>query len=319
MQLDRILPGHPITQPFGITPSPALQYEPAGIFQRDAGGDLRRRAVVSPIPTGWAYANHYHDGLDIAAPIGTPIPAPADGTIIRCRSVIQAGATDANRYLAIRVAPNVAVWYWHLNDWAWSVEGKVVKRGDLIAHVGNTGLSTGPHTHAELRRLEAVETKYNIERFFTGGDLAIADDGSIVQGGTDMLAIVDRDPLAAPNPRQFTIKAGAIVNGYHPSKPNQIVVTRTFTADSSAHASHRCAISWPDGAQIPGGYPFLLVVDGIYAGLYIVELLKLADGSPAIVLDPETPATPTNDALLKATYNAGVRAAQDLAGGAIKP
>ena len=86
-----------------------------------------------------------HEGLDIAAPHGKEVTAPADGT------VIFAGLEGSyGNVLVIDHGYGVKTRYGHLSK----VEvhpGEHVHRGDLIGAVGNTGRSTGPHLHYEVR------------------------------------------------------------------------------------------------------------------------------------------------------------------------
>lgn len=90
---------------------------------------------------------HYarpHDGIDVAAPMGTPIVAPAAGVVIL--------VTVENGYgnvLEIDHGNGIMTKYAHCSRIDVKV-GQHVKRGQLIANVGNTGLSTGPHLHYEI-------------------------------------------------------------------------------------------------------------------------------------------------------------------------
>lgn len=88
--------------------------------------------------------NRIHEGLDIAASIGTPIKAPADGI------VTYVGARGGyGKVLTIDHGYGVITHYGHLSEQR-VTEGQRVTRGDLIATVGNTGRSTGPHLHYEV-------------------------------------------------------------------------------------------------------------------------------------------------------------------------
>ncbi len=86
----------------------------------------------------------FHRGLDIRARRGTPVLAAADGVVSK---------VTRDRYLGrvIRIehkARQMETLYGHLNKYAKGIRrGKVVKRGEVIAYVGNTGVSTGPHLH----------------------------------------------------------------------------------------------------------------------------------------------------------------------------
>lgn len=86
----------------------------------------------------------YHGATDFAAPLGTELLAACDGT------VESAGYTwDAGNFLAIRVNEDITYKYMHLDSISVN-EGDTVKAGDVVATVGSTGRSTGPHLHLEL-------------------------------------------------------------------------------------------------------------------------------------------------------------------------
>ncbi len=85
-----------------------------------------------------------HLGIDIAAPIGTPILSVADGV------VIEAGpASGFGLWVRVQHADGTITVYGHVNDYVVS-EGQRVKAGQMIAHMGNRGFSTGPHLHFEV-------------------------------------------------------------------------------------------------------------------------------------------------------------------------
>lgn len=85
-----------------------------------------------------------HNGVDIAAPLGTPILAPEGGV------VVEAGpATGFGLMVAIQHPDGTITLYGHIN--AYSVTaGQTVTAGQQIAEVGNRGLSTGAHVHVEV-------------------------------------------------------------------------------------------------------------------------------------------------------------------------
>lgn len=86
-----------------------------------------------------------HTGLDIAATTGTPIKAVADGTVT-C-----AAYTGAyGNLVKIDHGNGVETWYGHTSKMYVKV-GQKVSGGDIIAAVGSTGNSTGPHLHLEIR------------------------------------------------------------------------------------------------------------------------------------------------------------------------
>ena len=86
-----------------------------------------------------------HTGLDIAAPTGTKIKACAGGT------VTFSGYKGSYGYMVVVNHGNgVETYYGHCSK-LYVKAGQQVKQGDVIAAVGNTGNSTGPHLHLEIR------------------------------------------------------------------------------------------------------------------------------------------------------------------------
>lgn len=87
----------------------------------------------------------FHAGIDIDAPIGTPIRAPADGDIVGASMVSGYG-----REVIINHGHDVSTVFGHMS--AISVlPGQHVTRGQIIGFVGDSGRSTGPHLHYEVR------------------------------------------------------------------------------------------------------------------------------------------------------------------------
>ncbi len=92
-----------------------------------------------------AGASTYHQGVDIAVSIGTTVRASSGGTVITAGWV--SGYGNA---VYIRHADGVVTRYGHLSKILVSV-GETVTQGERIALSGNTGNSTGPHLHFEMR------------------------------------------------------------------------------------------------------------------------------------------------------------------------
>lgn len=86
-----------------------------------------------------------HEGLDVGAPFGTPIVAPADGIVTF--SGVKPGF---GKFVQIDHGYGIETIYAHSQKRLVQT-GDKVKRGDLIAKVGSTGYSTGPHLHYEVR------------------------------------------------------------------------------------------------------------------------------------------------------------------------
>jgi len=88
-----------------------------------------------------------HHGVDIAAPIGTVIRAPADGVIVAATDLYD-GKPNYGKVVVIDTASGTRTLFSHLNGY--TVEaGQQVHKGEPIAEIGNTGKSTGPHVHIE--------------------------------------------------------------------------------------------------------------------------------------------------------------------------
>jgi murein DD-endopeptidase MepM/ murein hydrolase activator NlpD len=87
-----------------------------------------------------------HWGLDLAAPLGTPIYAATDGVVLRAGP-----ASGFGNAIYIQNADGDVEIYGHMKYYNVKA-GDVVHAGDQIAKVGNQGQSTGPHLHFELHR-----------------------------------------------------------------------------------------------------------------------------------------------------------------------
>ncbi|QCK13567.1 peptidoglycan DD-metalloendopeptidase family protein [Mangrovivirga cuniculi] len=86
-----------------------------------------------------------HDGIDMAAPIGTPVYATGNGKVVKVRT----NAWGYGKEIIIDHGFGYKTRYAHLNKFLVK-KGDTVVRGQQIAEVGNTGKSTGPHLHYEV-------------------------------------------------------------------------------------------------------------------------------------------------------------------------
>jgi murein DD-endopeptidase MepM/ murein hydrolase activator NlpD len=87
----------------------------------------------------------FHAGIDIAAPYGTPVRAAADGDVMYA-----AFGSGYGREVSINHGHEVSTVYGHMSAMA-VVPGEHVTRGQIIGYVGQSGRSTGPHLHYEVR------------------------------------------------------------------------------------------------------------------------------------------------------------------------
>ena len=105
-------------------------------------GFLARGFGVKPDPfTG---ENRLHSGIDVAAGIGTPVHATADGRVESAEFQPQFG-----NLITLDHGDGIETCYGHLSRFAVKAKARV-HRGDVIGYVGNTGYSTGPHCHYEV-------------------------------------------------------------------------------------------------------------------------------------------------------------------------
>jgi murein DD-endopeptidase MepM/ murein hydrolase activator NlpD len=107
--------------------------------------------IASPFgarPAPCAGCTTWHEGDDIAAPTGTPIHAAHAGT------VLYAGVYgDYGNFVLLDNGGGIDTAYGHIVNGGFAVStGQHVEAGQVIAHVGSTGHSTGPHLHFEVRQ-----------------------------------------------------------------------------------------------------------------------------------------------------------------------
>jgi murein DD-endopeptidase MepM/ murein hydrolase activator NlpD len=126
----------------------------------DRKSEWDRKPTILPVDTeeywissgyGWRKSpftgrREFHSGLDISSRRGTPIVAPADGTVISVGKDRYLG-----KFLKIAHSDNLTTIYGHLMEHKVK-KGQPVKRGDLIGLMGNTGLSTGHHLHYQVQK-----------------------------------------------------------------------------------------------------------------------------------------------------------------------
>ncbi|MDD5165484.1 MAG: M23 family metallopeptidase [Candidatus Pacebacteria bacterium] len=93
---------------------------------------------------------HGHNGVDLAAPVGTPIVASAGGTVIISR--INGGWNGGyGNFVVIAHKNGTQTLYSHMQSRTVVTAGQQVNQGDLIGYIGMTGHTTGPHLHFEIR------------------------------------------------------------------------------------------------------------------------------------------------------------------------
>lgn len=117
-------------------------------FEKPLQGKIRSEFGLRKAPVAGASTNHL--GIDIAAPIGTPVKTIADGKVVVSSSNIKGYGTAVYIDHGVINGKRVISEYGHLDSRNVKV-GDVVKKGQIVAKSGNTGYSTGPHLHITVR------------------------------------------------------------------------------------------------------------------------------------------------------------------------
>jgi murein DD-endopeptidase MepM/ murein hydrolase activator NlpD len=130
---------------------PGVQH--TGIERSVITGSAFLKPVAGWLTSGFGYRRdpftnemHFHRGVDLAAAVGTTVRAALDGKVV----VVGSDPVLGN-YILIRHQISYSTLYGHLSR-IWVSRGSTVTRGQRIGAVGNTGRSTGPHLHFEIRR-----------------------------------------------------------------------------------------------------------------------------------------------------------------------
>lgn len=132
-----------------------------GQYYTSEGRNLRRAFLKAPLSFKRISSNYSprrlhpilkvyrpHNGIDYAAPTGTPVHAIGDGTVITVSRTKAAG-----RYVKIRHANGYESSYLHLSGYGKGIRsGTRVRQGQTIGYVGSTGYATGPHLDFRMRK-----------------------------------------------------------------------------------------------------------------------------------------------------------------------
>lgn len=122
--------------------------EPPSLFPVQNGTEDNISAFFGTVRKPPKNKNIIHGGIDIRGKSGTPILATADGIVIKA-------SLEGNwgNLIVITHADGYETWYAHLKGFNTS-ENQTVTKGDVIGYLGNTGKSTGPHLHYEVKQNE---------------------------------------------------------------------------------------------------------------------------------------------------------------------
>ncbi|MDR0425053.1 MAG: M23 family metallopeptidase, partial [Clostridiales Family XIII bacterium] len=116
-----------------------------GVFEAPAKGRVSTEFGTIRYTNGDYSNSRSHNGMDIAAPTGTPVYAPNAGRAVLAERLLNTGNT-----LVIEHGGGLKTYYFHMSriDVA---PGDMIAKGDKVGEVGSTGYSTGAHLHYEMR------------------------------------------------------------------------------------------------------------------------------------------------------------------------
>jgi len=122
------------------------------------------------------YGGQGHNGIDLRAPVGTKVFAPADGIVVSVGDTgLIRGCFSYGRWVMLKHPNGLSTLFAHLST-PLVKTGQAVSRGDVIAYSGNTGYSTGPHLHFGVYLTEAVRiTTLTTSRNCNGAIVPISD------------------------------------------------------------------------------------------------------------------------------------------------
>ena len=152
-------------------------------YYTEKGESVRKALLRTPIngakiTSGFGMRNHpllgyskMHRGMDFGAPTGTPIYAAGDGVVS-----FTGRKGGYGNYLRIHHNNKYDTAYAHISRFAAGVAaGRKVKQGQIVAYVGTTGMSTGPHLHYEViannEQINPAGVKFKTGNVLTGREL----------------------------------------------------------------------------------------------------------------------------------------------------
>jgi len=148
-----IYPGQELKIPGGGGPSTGVENVNS---QQKGGGSTKLHHPLSGYPITSKFGmrtlngqTKQHNGMDFGAPTGTPIRAAAGGTVVT--AVTNSNSGYGNYVVIQHDDGTLSTLYAHCSSVSVKV-GQRVEQGDVIGKVGNTGNSTGPHLHFEVRK-----------------------------------------------------------------------------------------------------------------------------------------------------------------------
>ncbi|MBO8196271.1 M23 family metallopeptidase, partial [Streptomyces oryzae] len=129
---------------------------------------LSQAPVSQPYGVSGSWAAGYHTGVDLGVPVGTPVQSVGPGT------VVEAGWAGAyGNAVTVRMTDGEYVLYAHLSRIHVAV-GAAVRPGTRLGLSGNTGRSSGPHLHFEVRAQRGYGTDIDPVRYLAEHGVRLA-------------------------------------------------------------------------------------------------------------------------------------------------
>lgn len=186
-----------------------------------------------------SYRLGYHPGTDYATPTGIPVRAEVDGYVTWVWSTTYG-------YVAALIMANGDV-LWHAHNSAKGVTGSV-KKGTIIAYTGNTGWTTGPHSHIEYRLGGNQNYPIDFDRWLRA-NLETTPAPGMPRVGSSIRVTIPRTVYRAGTVTAIgTLPPDVrVVRGYDPKFPNRILVNSSSLGNGIA-----LALYYQSGARIEG-------------------------------------------------------------------
>lgn len=243
----------PSRQPEGTGPSGGAPKapipEPPSAPARSGAGVCGSERMIAPVK-GAILTSSYrsahrpnHAGIDLAAPDGTPIRSVACGIVSFLAGTAQSGGYG--NYICVKHSSRLTTCYAHLSRFSDERVGDRVRRGEVIGYVGNTGHSTGPHLHFEVRSANPYgRNDVDPAPYLGGRPIPGTRVGSSAIGGPDLASTPQRQPSTTPGvptpgePRAADAPAGGPPTSAlsHPAAERMDGASATLATDGGSAA-----------------------------------------------------------------------------------
>lgn len=209
------VPGHEVNSPFGLRRMP------------------------------WEKHGRLHEGVDIAAPIGMPVLAVADGVITRAGN-----SPSYGRFVEVKHAEGLVSFYAHLGRIDPRAKpGVAVLAGRAIGKIGSSGTSTGPHVHFEIRQDDRPLNPVA----FIGREFATAEDLPLRTAARYSRRVRVAQVSFIPETKRALMEGPRKSAKVDTDKEDRPRATLTFTAKSadSAGVEASATVSAPEAMVVP--------------------------------------------------------------------